>query len=155
MDACKVRLVSSGVATWGTPVPTGKGDAWFNYETRGITKLSFDGGETIHLSGFITGMDRIMADGAVPEGFGHFQMQDIEGHALFGRVEWFMEGEADKGRFHFTDGTGKFEGAQGLVEVDLAGMPANLAAPYPPSGPMDFTGFTEGAGTLSAPAFSV
>lgn len=146
-----VHMASGGVARWGNPVPTADGDAWFNYETMGTVKLAFEGAGTHYLNALITGLDRITPEGIVPEGFGHVQMQDIEGDTLFGRVTWFMEGEVDKGCFDFSGGTGKFAEASGSITAVLTGLPANLAAPFPPSGPMEFTGFTEGTGTLTAP----
>lgn len=154
MTTYAVLFESGGVADWGAPVRKDEQQSLFPYTTRGAVRLTLDGTRKIYLKVDIAGVDDITSDGAVPSGFGQCQFQDIDGDVMLARVDWYMEGDQDKGRITFTSGTGKWDRVEGTVTMDLFGIPGDLESAFPPKGPATFIGFTEGAGSLTAPNLS-
>lgn len=151
MTTYTVLFESGGVADWGAPVRKNHELSAFTYITKGAVRLTLDQDRKIYLKVDIAGVDDITRDGAVPSGFGHCEFQDLDGDTLLADIDWYMEGEQDKGRITFKSGTGKWGGAEGEVVMDLHGIPGDLSGPFPPEGPATFIGFTEGTGSLTAP----
>ncbi len=151
MTIYSISFDSGGVAQWGAPVPKDATRSAFAYFTQGAVRLTLNNDRKIYLKVDIAGVDDITPDGAVPAGFGHCAFQDQDGDTLLADIDWFMEGDQDKGQIKFKAGTGKWRDAEGSVTLDLFGLPGDLSAPFPPSGPATFIGFTEGTGMLTAP----
>lgn len=151
MTQYTVLFESGGVAEWAAPVRKDANRATFTYQTHAAARLTLNDEKKVYLKVLISGMDDITPDGAVPLGFGHCELQDLDGDTMLADIDWYMEGAQDKGRIKFRSGTGKWEGAEGVVTLDLMGIPGDQEAPFPPKGPAKFFGFTEGLGSLSAP----
>ncbi len=151
MTSYTILFEGGGVADWGAPVRKDDQRSAFAYFTKGSVRLTVNNERKFYLKMSIAGLDDITPDGAVPMGFGHCEMQDIDGDTMLADIDWYMEGEQDKGRLKIKSGTGKWQGAEGTVTLDLFGIPGDLEAPFPPKGPATFIGFTEGLGSLNAP----
>ena len=149
-----VVVTTGGIGDWRTPVRVSDDLSRAAYEAHLMMRVQFEDGEAVHLKTRFAGIDDVQEDGRVPAGFGLVEAQDADGDWLRGRIDWFSEGDVDRGTYTFSSGTGKWRDVDGTVDVVLFALPEDLDGDMPPTKPIRFYGFFEGVGKLSLPHFT-
>jgi hypothetical protein len=162
MSTYHVNFTAGGTGNWERPVRVDDTLYKVGFEAHLAHRLVFENGHTVHLRARYAGVDAITADGSLPvdAGYGHIECRDEDGDWLSGRVDWEgLEGpegdHASGGVFTFSDGSGKWEGANGTIEGRLWFVfedPQSSTFPeLPPTKPVRVYGFIQGEGKLTAP----
>jgi len=150
-----VRFLGGGTAWWDKPVQIGPQSWRANFQASITHRLTFDSGQVLHVRTRYAGVDDVELESDVAPvngGFGHVEGLDQDGDRLWGRVDWVVQEGYQGGRYSVTGGTGKWEGASGLIEAGVWAEPEN-DEPMPHDGPILFWGFVDGEGELEMPAF--
>jgi hypothetical protein len=163
-----VKLVGGGSADWTKPVRAGGETLSVTYDGYFMLRLSFHFGQTVLMKTRIPGADDMSSEGVFLRGSGRVEAEDVDGDLLLGNVVWGGEEEkqgsgaprstargdafAVPGLVTFEDGTGKWEGTRGSLNISVWALPDDLDEPMPPSRPVRFHAFFEGSGSMTVRA---